>query len=400
MTRAALVGLVLAGAAACSRQHKTPAEATRDAAVALPLAPLTAPVTTDPAIALHNLDARVTDGRERVARGEQDAAFKLVAVLLQRARFEGRVADLVTADEMSARLVVERGGDARSHMARAGALSAIHAFVPASAELDAAARLGASREDVASERAAILLAVGRPDEAAAKLDIPDDSVPQALMFKAAIESRLGHAAEAERLFEKSRSEFRDTSPFFVASSDFERATALERVGDRARARQYLEEAAAVLPTFSHAVTHLATYEPAAIALERLRALEATSDDPDVLGAEAEALRMLGREDESQAVAGRAAARYAEVLARLPTAYADHAASFFLGVGRNPERALELARANADNRPTDEAIELWLTAAQAAASLRETCAAAAKARGLARAPGGLRERAVAAARLCP
>jgi hypothetical protein len=100
------------------------------------------------------------------------------------------------------------------------------------------------------------------------------------------------------------------------------------------------------------------------------------------------------------MAERAAARYAEVLARLPLAYADHAASFYLGMGHDPARALVLAKQNADNRPTDEAIELWLTAAQAASSKDDTCAAASKALARPHASQELRDRATDARKGCP
>jgi hypothetical protein len=119
----------------------------------------------------------------------------------------------------------------------------------------------------------------------------------------------------------------------------------------------------------------------------------------VVAGQADALRRAGRAGEAGAAAARAAARFEEVLARLPLAYADHAASFYLGPGRDAGRALELAKVNAANRPTDEAVELWLTAAQAAGSAAETCAAATRAAGLTHATSALRERAAAALRGC-
>jgi hypothetical protein len=146
--------------------------------------------------------------------------------------------------------------------------------------------------------------------------------------------------------------------------------------------------------------HLASLEAPDRALVRLEVLGKTSDDPDVLAGQADALRRAGRADEATAMAARARARFEEVLARLPLAYADHAASFYLGSGRDAARALELARTNARNRPTDEALELWLTAAQAAASSVDTCDAAAALATRPHAPGALRDRAAAARRGCP
>ena len=399
-TRAALVGILLAGAGAvhCSRTHdERAAEAGPP-----PAAPLVlhAPPTTIPSIALANLDAEIGDREKRAKAGEPDAPAELVARYLVRAKYVGRVADLIAADTTSARLVASRDGDAKAHLTRAAALGAIHVFAAAMTELDRARALGAEADEVARERASVLLAVGKEDEAAALLPpVVDGALSADLATRAGVEARLGHADESARLFELARARYRDVSPFAVAWMDFERARALELAGDRASARAYLVEAADVMPTFAHAVAHLAALEPPDRALARLETLAKTSDDPDVIAGQADALRRSGRAAESDATAARARARFEEVLARLPLAYADHAASFYLGVGRNPGRALELAKTNAANRPTEEAVELWLTAAQAAGSSAETCAAAARVSTLRHATSALRDRAAAAARGC-
>ena len=398
--RVALVGIVLAGAAQCSRSRSAGSDGGSEAPSA-PAVVLQAPPTTAPEIALHNLNADVADREKRAARGEPNAPVELVSYYLVRAKYVGRVEDLIAADRTSAGLVSTRDGDAKAHWTRAKVLSAIHEFAAAQKELDRAAALkGRDLDiDVDGERAVILLAVGREDEAAALLPA-DRASPSDLVMRGGVEARLGHAAESDRLFELARAKYRDVSAFTVAGMDFEHSRALELGGDRAKARAYLSEAATVMPTYAHAVVHLASIEPPERALPRLEALEKTSDDPDVLAGEADALRRAGRTAEAAAMTARARARYDEVLARLPKAYADHAAAFYLGMGADPPRAVGLARANAENRPTDEAVELWLTAAQAAASHDETCAASRRALALAHATSGLRERAIAASKACP
>jgi tetratricopeptide (TPR) repeat protein len=396
VTRTALVGLVLTGAVACSRQHATGDAGTKDGGALV----LRAPPTTDPGIAMRNLDAEIADREKRVAAGQLDRVGELVGRYLHRAQFEGRVSDLIAADEASARVVAARPDDGKAHLTRASALSAIHDFAAALGELDAAGAKGAVAADIAHARGAILLAIGREDEAAALLPVAADSAAPELTMRAGVEARLANAPEAERLFDLARARYHDVSPFTVAWIDFEHARALELQGDRRRARPYLEEAIKVLPCYAHAVVHLAAVEAPDVALEQLTALEATSDDPDVLAGQGDALRRAGRTDEAKAMAARAAARYAEVLARLPLAYADHAASFYLGMGSDPARALQLAKQNVDNRPTDEAIELWLTAAQAASSHDATCAAAARALARPHASQELRDRATSASKGCP
>lgn len=396
MARTALVGLVLTGAVACSRPHAS-ADAGPEGGAAVTLR---TPPTTDPALAMRNLDAEIAGREKRVADGQLDLVGELVGRYLHRAQFEGRVSDLIAADEASARLLVSRPDDGKAHMIRARALSAIHAFAQAMSELDTAGAKGAPAADVMRERGAILLATGREDEAAAILTVTADAAPTDLAMRAGVEARLANAVEAERLFDLARTRYRDVSPFTVAWIDFEHARALELQGDRRRARPYLEEAVKVLPCYAHAVVHLAAVEPPDVALKQLTALTATSDDPDVLSGQGDALRRAGRADEAKAMTARAAARYAEVLARLPLAYADHAASFYLGMGGDTARALQLAKQNVDNRPTDEAIELWLTAAQAAGSHDATCAAAARALARPHASQELRDRATSASKGCP
>jgi tetratricopeptide (TPR) repeat protein len=398
---AALVGLVLAGAAQCSRASRGDAP---DGGSGSPAAPsafvLNAPRTTSPEIALHNLDADVADRERRAARGEPSAPFELVSFYIVRAKYAGRVADLVAADTASAALVASHDGDAKAHRVRANALSAIHEFAAAQKELDRAVALKGRDPEIDGDRAAILLAVGREDDAAALLAPLDVASPSDLVLRGGVEARLGHAAESDRLFELARARYRDVSAFTVAGMDFEHSRALELAGDRLKARAYLSEAATVMPSYAHAVVHLASLEPPDSALLRLEALGRTSDDPDVLGGEADALRRAGRTADAVAMTARARERFDEVLARLPRAFADHAAAFYLGMGNDPQRALTLAHANAENRPTDEAVELWLTAGQAAGSHDETCAAARRALALAHVTSGLRERAAIAVKGCP
>ncbi len=361
---------------------------------------LRTPPTTPPAIALSNLSGEITDREKHLAEGSLDAASELISRYVTRAKYAGLVSDLIKADDVSARLVAAKPGDGKAHLTRASALSAIHAFAQAADELDAASRTGAEPALVQHERGAILLATGREDEAAAVLKVGDDAPLPALVMWAGVEARLDRATEAERLFDLARARYHDVSPFTVAWFDFEHARALELQGDRRRARPYLEEAVKVLPTYAHAVVHLAALETPDVALGQLLPLAQKSDDPDVLAGQADALRRAGRTDEARAMTARAAARYAEVLARLPLAYADHAASFYLGMGGDPARALQLAKQNVDNRPTDEAIELWLTAAQAAGSHDATCAAAARALARPHASAELRDRATGASKGCP
>ncbi|MBV9948531.1 MAG: hypothetical protein JOZ69_16900, partial [Myxococcales bacterium] len=346
-------------AAGCKRRGLDSAPAPEEAAAPPPA--LVRPPTLSAETSLWNLSGEIADREKRAE--DVDVWRELVPRYLLRAQFAGRVADLEAADAVSARLVAARAEDARAHLIRAGALSAIHEFSSALQEVDRAAERHAAAAEVVLQRASIGLAIGREDDAALALGPPTDSLsPPELVLRGAIDARLGRAAESDALFERARVTNHDVTPFAVAWIDFERSRALEIAGDRARARAYLAEAVAVLPSYAHAATHLAAQEPPDAALSRLKPLETTSDDPEVLAVEADVLRRAGRSAEARAAAAQARGRYEAVLARLPRAFADHAARFYLGPGADAGRALVLSRANAENRPTDEALELWLTAA--------------------------------------
>lgn len=120
-------------------------------------------------------------------------------------------------------------------------------------------------------------------------------------------------------------------------------------GGLVSARVWLESATRRLPSYVPAHGHLAEADAAegrvAVAIERLRRLALASDDPDYATRLA---RLLGRceaSTEARFWRAHAAARYEELMARHPEAYADHAAEFWLTVGGDPQRALRLARWN-------------------------------------------------------
>ena len=59
-----------------------------------------------------------------------------------------------------------------------------------------------------------------------------------------------------------------------------------------------------------------------------------------------------------------AARYDELVARHPEAFADHAAEFWLDTGTDPHRALSLARRNLEVHQTPRAHDLFSRATRA------------------------------------
>ena len=76
-------------------------------------------------------------------------------------------------------------GRRRRTWTRANALSAIHEFASALRELDRAAALKGSDREIDGERAIVLLAVGREDEASALLPAVDTASPSELALRRA-----------------------------------------------------------------------------------------------------------------------------------------------------------------------------------------------------------------------
>lgn len=123
-----------------------------------------------------------------------------------------------------------------------------------------------------------------------------------------------------------------------------------------------------LPAYAPAQGHLAEVEAALgetdSAIARLHPLTISSDDPDYPAQLARILSEVGRVEEAHEWRARAAARYNELVARHPEAFADHAAEFWLDAGANPHRALRLAKRNLEVRQTPRAHELLARATRA------------------------------------
>jgi len=126
------------------------------------------------------------------------------------------------------------------------------------------------------------------------------------------------------------------------------------------ARTAFDAARRRFPAYAPAQGHLAEVEAelgqTESALARLYSLAASSDDPDYAAQLARILRHAGR-DESRHWSRVAAARYDELVASHPEAFADHAAEFWLAAGDDPDKALQLARMNIEIRKTPRAYDL-------------------------------------------
>jgi tetratricopeptide (TPR) repeat protein len=321
--------------------------------------------TTDGAIALANLMAQI-DGLTLYAdHGKLTSRLwtELVDLLVLRAQILGRVADYECAMAWAERRVRDAPIDGLAFLSQARTRASLHRFEEALTDLNIAERFGVAGVELDAERAAIFQAVGRYDEAmalrvAAAARCADF---ESLGGLAALHAERGETAVAERLFDQSCWRFRGVSPFALAQLEFQRGHMWQEHGDLGSARDWFAAALRRLPAYVRTEGHLAEVEAGLgereIAIARLRRLASASDDPDYADQLARILGQDGRLEEAGWWRARAEARYDELMARHPAAFADHAAEFWLTVGGDPRRALGLARQNFEVRRTPRACAL-------------------------------------------
>jgi len=327
---------------------------------------------TSGVVALLNLEAQIDGQEARLAGGslsapEQNALIELVAL---RGHILGRIADYEWAAERADELCRSCAEDPLAWVTRARARARFHRFDQALADLEEARRLGADPCVINAERAEILQATGEYEEALVHFR---ESAERRADFAtlgalATLYAERGEVTAAEQCFEASRSQYRGVSPIPLALLDFQRGHMWMVQGDMSRAHAWLKAAHDSLPGYAPAGGHLAEVEAKFgerdVAIDRLRTLAASSDDPDYAATLA---RILVEEDEEAARGWRAkaAARYDDLIERHPEAFSDHAAAFLLDVGEDPHRALAFARANLEVRKTPRAYDLVRRAERAA-----------------------------------
>ena len=120
-----------------------------------PAAARTLPRTTEPVVALGNLDVQI-DGRAAISArdpGDVEAGKLVVALLLTRGQYADHVRDYERADAIARDSVARNPQNAAAHLTLASTLSTFHLFAQALAEIDFAA--SAPPEETLRARAGI-----------------------------------------------------------------------------------------------------------------------------------------------------------------------------------------------------------------------------------------------------
>lgn len=326
---------------------------------------------TDGTIALLNLRAQI-DGLERdirIGHASVESRVGLIDLITLRGLILGHIADYQRADEMAEQLVRDAATDGTAFVARARTRAVFHRFTDALDDVDRAERLALNSETTNGDRAAIFQALGRYDEA---LAIRKEAADRRASFEnvaalVGLYAERGDIDASERLYAESRRRYRGVSPFPLALLDFQLGLMWMNKGRLDDARTSFDTARRRVPAYAPAQGHLAEVEAelgeTESALARLHSLAASSDDPDYAAQLAGILRDAGCSQFRQ-WRRLAAARYDELVASHPEAFADHAAEFWLAAGANPEKALPLARMNIEIRKTPRAYDLLARAVAA------------------------------------
>jgi tetratricopeptide (TPR) repeat protein len=318
-----------------------------------------APATTHGSIAVANLDA---DIQRRAGEPE------VIDLWLLRMQF---LADYSALDHVAA-LVAAVPATPAALLLRVRARAAAHRFTDAMTDLEAAAAAGADARKVKALRASLLIATGRAGEALPGLEA--DALRQpGFASQAALARAYGAAGrldDADRLYGRSLGVLDTTSPFPLAAIEFARGMMwAEQGGAAIRGAAHYARALQAVPQFVAAGIHLAEIERAhgaqPAAQERLQRIATASDEPQAWALLGELQLQQGQAAQGQAAILRARQRHESLLARHPSAFADHAAEFYLGAGQDVQRAWSLAQANLRERATRRAYGLAWRAAEAA-----------------------------------
>jgi tetratricopeptide (TPR) repeat protein len=322
---------------------------------------------TDGSIALLNLQAQIDglEGHDTLAE-----AATLIDLLILRGLILGRISDYERAAQLADRQVCAATTEAAAYVARARTRAVFHRFAEALDDLDKADRMSPHDTGAKRERAAILQAQGRFDEALWTYSAVIDSVGQFERAAAltGLWAERGEADTAQRFYLDSLRSYRGISPFPLAQLDFQLGVMWMRDARLGEARVCFEAAIRRVPAYAPAQGHLAEVEAdlgnPESALARLYPLAVSSDDPDYAAQLARILGEMGRNNEASGWCLLAANRYDELTAAHPEAFADHAAEFWLGVGNDTPKGLRFAEFNLRVRKTPRAYDLLAQALDA------------------------------------
>ncbi len=358
--------------------------------------------TESASISIRNIEAEIPQLEKQLALTPTDLApmEALMNLSMVRASRLGRISELDRVVALGEEAVKVQPKRKQAWLMRAKARGAVHRFADALADLEQAEQLGADRETLEAARSTLYVALGRCDDALPIVAARRKQRPSFETFfaEALVLGHMARYAEADALFEGAVEQYRGVSPFPLAHLDFERGVMWDRAGNAEKATTYYRAAVERVPQFAHAAGHLAYKLEHAEAVALVERVITESDDPEYTGALGYLLNQKAP-GSGDALVQAAKPRYAALLAKHPLAFADHAGWFYVLIAGEPDKAIEVAEMNLENRPTPEAFELMLAALTAARHGTEACEVADRAVALKYPTVALWRRAASAYELC-
>jgi tetratricopeptide (TPR) repeat protein len=336
---------------------------------------------TDGTIALLNLDAQIDalEPEVRIGPASVETRSGLAELIALRGLIVGCIADYDRANEIAEQLVRDVPTDPHALLARARTHAGFHRFNDALADIECAEQLSLDAETANGERAAIFQALGRYDES---LVLREEAAKRRASFEhvaalVGLHAERGEIEATERRYEESRSQYRGVSPIPLALLDFQLGLMWMNEGQLDNARRSFSAAQRRVPAYAPAgkaispkskrnwVRLIPPFPACTLWRNHPMTLITRHSSPAFSGD-------VGREGESRYWRQVAAARYDELIANHPEAFADHAAEFWLAAGADPDKALQLAKMNLEVRNTPRARSLLAqaVAAQSASSSAE------------------------------
>ena len=338
--------------------------------------------TTDPQIAVQNLNAQIAGFEKQLRRQPRsiDARVALAGRLLERTLLLGTYAkDFARLEQLTHEAMEIDPSSEKSKLLFAQVSSAFHLFGRAKEVLNEMHDPRRENPEIRGLLHSIAVATGDDlSEVATEQRARVAARPSFVTFVdlAITEAALGNFEEADRLYESALALYRDSSPFPLAIVSFQRGVMWCEMANRCdRAMPFYQEAVKRVPGYVNANVHLAELEAQRGMLDasiaRLRLIQNTSD-PEPAGLLSELLIQKGETSQAQPLIEQAREGYLALLSRYEEAFRDHATEFFLSQGNDKDLALRLAKANLENRKDDRAYLLALEAGEKNGQLEYIC----------------------------
>ena len=319
-------------------------------------------------IALANLSASIAGLELRQVKGASvEDLIALSKLLFLRGDLLGRIVDHDLAEAVGIDAIALSRGTGESLYTRAFLAERFHRLEQADELLYHALEAGYPTNKIDVEKAGLLQATGQHAEALVLREklAKDDPGIHTIGALATLLAEMDDWASAESHYMAALDADSGISPIPCGQLLFEWGVNAMRRGDLYGAEQIFCELDPILPAHVPGRGHRAEVALAQGQFDRALALIAPlldiADDPEYRATYAEILAARREAEAAASEAGRAAKEYDRLLARRPEAYADHAAAFFMGIGNQPQRAVELASENWKLRDTPRSRKLLANA---------------------------------------